>query len=178
MVKIKSILDNIGLSYLWDFDLSLVNFSWLKNTLEQKLNDIFLQSWSEDVNKNGHCVNYRIFKTSLHIENYLIALNQQDRISLCKFRCGNNKLPINTGRYQCVARHERVCTLCKNHQLGDEFHYLLECPSMADERKKYLAPHFSSRPNIHKMQALMDTQKYSEISNLAKFCRCIMKKFR
>ena len=68
-------------------------------TLDQKLGDILRQNWSEKVNESGSC--YKIFKTNLNFEKYLVNLNQRerDRISLCKFRCGNNKLPT-TGRYQ------------------------------------------------------------------------------
>lgn len=175
--KIKSILDNVGLSYLWNSDLGLVNITWLKNTLKGKLDDIFRQNWNAEVNANSTCTNYRIFKSNLQFENYLVTLNQSDRIWLCKFRCGNSKLPINTGRYKGIARQDRFCSECTNHQLGDEFHYLFECPSFEKERKRYLKACYRVRPNTFKMSALMDIQKVGELSSLAKFCRCIMKKF-
>ena len=177
LVKIKSILDNVGLSYLWNYDLSLVNQSWLKSNLDMKLSDIFIQNWNEVVDKNSHCTNYRIFKTSLQIEKYITTLDLNDRISLCKFRCGNYKLPIITGRYDGTPKEDRLCPLCNNQQLGDEFHYLLECPSLSVERQMYLKPYYWHRPNTLKMNSLLNTQKDSELINLAKFCRCIMKKF-
>ena len=145
--SIKSILDNIGLSYLWNSDLTLTNPSWLKSILDQKLSDIFKQNWEGKVNESGSCTIYRIFKTDLNFENYLASLNQRDRTSLCKFRCGNNKLPITTGLYQGIQRHDRIGTLCKNLQLGDELHYLLECPSLSAERELYLKPYYIH--NVH-----------------------------
>ena len=175
--KIKSILDNCGLSYIWHSDLTLITPSWLKNTLDQKLGDIFKQNWSGKVNASGSCANYRIFKTNLNFEKYLVNLNQRDRISLCKFRCGNNKLPITTGRYQKTEIHDRICTICKNSQIGDEFHYILECPTLDVERHMYLKPYYRIRGNTLKMNALMNSENSSEMSNLAKFCRCIMNKF-
>ena len=177
LLKIKSVLDNAGLSYLWDHDLSLVNKFWLKDNLDLRLSDIYKQNWNEEVNEISQCSNYRIFKTSLQFENYIKTLDQNDRIKLCKFRCGNHKLPIITGRYQGIPKEERLCPLCTNHQVGDEFHYLFECPSMSNDRDKYLTAQFGHRPNALTIASLFNTQKYSEMVNLAKFCKCIMKKF-
>ena len=50
-------------SYLWNTDLEMVNRSWLKNTIVQKLADIFRQQWNTEVNAKSSCTNYRIFKT-------------------------------------------------------------------------------------------------------------------
>lgn len=177
LMEIKSTLDNIGLSYLWNCDLSFVSKSWLKNNVRLKLSDIFSQTWNEEVMKNSHCTNYRIFKNSLQIEKYITTLDKKDRISFCKFRCGNHKLPIVTGRYQGIAKEDRLCSLCNSHQLGDEFHYLFECSSLYDKRQMYIKPYYRQRPNALKMHALLNTQDDSELVNLAKFCTCIMNKF-
>ena len=32
-------------------------------------------------------------------EKYLIQLSSPDRINVCKFHCGNHKLPISVGQY-------------------------------------------------------------------------------
>ena len=111
--------------------------------------------------ESGSCANYRIFKTNLDFEKYLVNLNQRDRIALCKFRCGTNKLPITTGRYQRTEIHNRICTICKNSQIGDEFHYLFECPTLDVERHRV-------RGNTLKTNTLMNSKNSSEMSNLAK----------
>ena len=122
------------------------------------------------MNESGSCANYRIFKTNLNFVKY-INLNQRDRISLCKF-----KLPITTGRYQRTKIHDRICTICKNSQIGDEFHYLFECSTLDVERHLYLKPYYRVRGNTFQMNTLMNSDNSSEMSNLAKFCHCIMKK--
>ena len=33
---------------------------------------------------------------------------------------------------------ERFCTLCNNCQIGDEFHYILECDTIQNIRKYFL----------------------------------------
>ena len=177
LCKVKSILDKTGLSYIWNSDVELINPTWLKSTLKQTLHDMFIQEWNAEVFNKSSCLNYRIFKSELQLENYLITLTNRDRINLCKFRCGNSKLPIVTGRYQGIERDDRICSLCDRHQLGDEFHYLFECNFFAAERKKYLRPFYRVRPNTLKMCKLMNNQNRNELSNLVKFCCCIMKTF-
>ena len=130
---------------------------------------MFIQEWNAEVFNKSSCLNYRIFKSELQLENYLITLTNRDRINLCKFRCGNSKLPIVTGRYQGIERDDRICSLCDRHQLGDEFHYLFECNFFAAERKKYLRPFYRVRPNTLKMCKLMNNQNRNELSNLVSF---------
>jgi hypothetical protein len=79
-------------------------------------------------------------------------------------------------RYQGIDKEDRLCPLCSNHQIGDEFHYLFECPSMTDERHMYLKPYFHRTPNTLKMEQLLNCDN-RDLSNLAKFCKIIMKKF-
>ena len=44
-------------------------------------------------------MNYRIFKTSHCFESYLNYLPDDLKIALSKFRCVNNTLPIERGRF-------------------------------------------------------------------------------
>ncbi len=57
-------------------------------------------------------------------------------INVVKFRTSNHKLPIETGRWNGIERSERKCNLCNLKDIGDEFHYLLICPFLAESRKK------------------------------------------
>ena len=45
LIKIKSILDGIGMHNLFD-NISSVNIVWFKNTIKQKLNDCYINKWS------------------------------------------------------------------------------------------------------------------------------------
>jgi hypothetical protein len=45
---------------------------------------------------------------------------------IAKFRCSNIKFSIETGRWNGVPKHERICNLCENG-IEDEFHYLFIC---------------------------------------------------
>ena len=60
------------------------------------------------------------------------------RYLLTKLRVCNTKLPIEQGRYKNIPRHLRHCNLCNSNTIGDEFHFLLECPILNDLRKLHL----------------------------------------
>jgi hypothetical protein len=52
------------------------------------------------------------------------------------------KLPIETGHWLNITRHDRVCILCNNRNIGDEYHYLFECQFFAQKRKECLPKYF------------------------------------
>jgi hypothetical protein len=41
-----------------------------------------------------------------------------------QFRTTSHKLPVENGRWKNIARENRICPLCNNGEIGDEFHYL------------------------------------------------------
>ena len=174
--KIKTLLDMLGMSDLW-YTCENTNSTWIKYTVDQRLKDCLTQNWYSAMYDNPQCVNYRIFKKSLHLEKYLLDLPKKHRIRICKFRCENNRLPIVTGRYTSVERHNRICNLCKSQLIGDEFHYLFVCPAFSTERKLYLNHYFTKRPNTFKMEQLFNTPNLCTRLKLAKYCHIIMLRF-
>ena len=46
-----------------------------------------------------------------------------------KFRIGNHKLMIETGRYSQIPRVNRLCPTCGSNQIEDEIHLLFHCPT-------------------------------------------------
>lgn len=74
------------------------------------------------------------YKKSFEFENYLTRLPKQCRISLCKLRTNNHRLPVVVGRYNGIPREEKFCNKCSDHRVGDEYHVLLEC---SNQDKKF-----------------------------------------
>ena len=144
--RIKDLFDSLGFSYLWDSQAQDLEFSVFKSIVSQRLSDTCQQDWHSDVNTNSQCIVYRILKQKLEFENYLVELNPADRKSFCRFRCVNNKLPIVTGRYANVPRGDRLCEYCSLNQIGDEFHYLFQCPVFDNYRKQALKKFFWKSP--------------------------------
>jgi hypothetical protein len=48
-----------------------------------------------------------------------------------------HKLPVENGRWENIARENRICPLCNNGEIGDEFHYLFKCQYFGNQRKNY-----------------------------------------
>ena len=156
IVYLKSIIDKSGFSYIWNLKEKNMNTKWLSAALHLKIDDMAKQDWLSEVNSNGLCLNYHIFKNSFGFEKYLKILDPKDRILLTKFRCGNHRLPINTLRYTNVEAINRQCTLCDLNETGDEFHYIFNCKYFLDDRRKYLKHIYLVRPNTVIMYSLMN----------------------
>lgn len=155
----------------------LVSKTWLKSNTDQRLSDICMQEWCAEVNSHAQCKVYRIFKTTLTFENYLINFPLRNRLNFCRIRCSNSKIPVVTGRYDSIVFHERFCTLCNEEKIGDEFYYFFECLSFSQSRKKYIAPYFYRNPNTLKMQNLFQSKSKKTPLNISLFCGEILSRF-
>ena len=174
--KINEILQSCNFSNLWNDQSQYTTKQFLKCTIFDTLNHLEQEKWLETVNTNQYCFNYRIFKKNLIFENYLTDLSFYYRLIFSKFRCKNNKLPVNKQRFDKEIL-DRNCNLCQNRDLGDEFHYIFICKFFSKERKKYLDHNFCTKPNVLKMQELFNSQEKLTLINLCKFIAIIVKKF-
>ena len=93
---------------------------------------------------------YELSKENFEYESYLDILTYKNRITFCKFRTGNHRLAIETGRLNGIDHGNRLCNICKDAEICDEFHYILQCKSLAYERKLYRSQYFSHRINTLK----------------------------
>ena len=82
---------------------------------------------------------YNTFKTEFKTEQCLLSsLSKPERSQLAQLRCGVLPLRVETGRYVGLALNERLCTVCQNRVVEDEIHFILQCPTYADLRKRIL----------------------------------------
>ena len=170
---LQSIFDKCGLSNIWiDHGTQNFNSMWIKKTVHQRLRDQFLQKWHDDIVNSSKGIIYRIFKTNFECEEYFSLLPQKLQRIFVKFRTTNHHLPVEVGRWVNTERNERFCTLCNCNEIGDEFHYILECKSLSKLRREFLDIKFCSAPNTKKFSDLMSS-KNPKI--LRKLCLFIMK---
>ena len=56
-----------------------------------------------------------------------------------QFRLGSHSLPVEQGRFvrPCLPRHLRRCNLCSTQAVGDELHYVFDCPRFGAIRAQY-----------------------------------------
>ena len=174
---IRSILNDCGLSYVQNEHLVTgFNEKWLNLTVKQTLSDQHLQNIISDIDSSSKASCYKIFKDNIEFEEYLDILCEKDRHTLCKFRTTNHRLIIETGRWHKIERSDRVCNLCNQGLVGDEFHYLLECSSLYSERKDLLGNEFCIFPTIYKFKKLLSTKDINLLQKLFHFIRIIFTK--
>lgn len=169
----KSILDQCGLSYIW-LSQNTVSNHLLSKHVKCILSEQFKQNWRSDVLNSPKASCYRIFKTEHCFENYLDFLNDKNIKVFCKFRTCNNKLPVEIGRWLNINREDRICNHCNKNTVGDEFHYVLECPFFMNERKTLLGNYFCKNVNVIKFEQLMTCKNHRKLKNLCIFIKHII----
>ena len=108
------------------------------------------------MNASSKAACYKLYKKTFKFEEYLDILNDKERYIFCKFRTANHRLIIETGRWSGVSKENRVCSLCNQGLIGDEYHYLLECQSFNEERRQYLE---------NKYHIYLSAVKFNELMN-------------
>jgi hypothetical protein len=167
--SIKSVLYKCGLNNVWDQQLS-PSVTWIKCNLHRLLVDQFNQTWRSRMTDSSKGNYYNLYKHVLLIEDYTVLLPKDLRIVYTKFRTCNHRLPIETGRWHNIDRDNRMCNFC-NQCIGDEYHFLLCCPSLQNLRNLYLPPYYCKYPSIDKFVSLMSTKYLPLIVKTATFIK-------
>ena len=107
--------------------------------LKQKVDDLISTKMAADVFESSKCLNYMIYKTSLCYENYLIFLSCKWRKLFAKYRYRNFQLPIETGIFHNIQREDRIYKLCNSNQISDEFHFILQCKSLSEDKDSWIS---------------------------------------
>ena len=176
LCKIKQILDENGLSFVWYFPQS-VSTTWLASNLSQRLKDCYSQKWIENCQNCSKANNYALYKTQICFEKYLDSLPLCYSLPMLKLRTSNHKLPVEKGRYVNLQHDERLCTLCDMNRLGDEYHFVMECPALQYLRNQYLPQYYTTHPNFYKYTTLMKMDNRKRLLSFAKFIRQGLKQF-
>jgi hypothetical protein len=170
---VKDLLNDTGLSYVWLNQGFAGEIESFKKIVKTRLHDQYIQTWSSEIYNSSKCINYRIFKHDLHMENYLTILPVRSCRILSRFRCRNHKLPIEVGSYYNVDRNQRICTKCDSREIGDEFHYIFKCKYFLKPRRKYLPAFCLENPSSYKFDSLMNTSNDQVLKGLVKFLKVI-----
>ena len=154
--QIKCILDSIGLSNLWmqQFDTDIPF-----NLINQRLLDIYKQTWYASVNNSNRLLTYARYKHDFNFETYLDAITEKKyRIALSQFQLSSHDLEIERGRFVNVNRDERTCRFCNGNHIKNEYHFLFVCPLYRDIRKTYLKPYYCQWPTLNKFDDIQQNR--------------------
>ena len=111
--QIKSMLDRIGLSNIWvqQFEITIPY-----NLIKQRISDMYKQSWNSSINNSNRLEMYLRFKHEFNMEDYLDFIKEKKyRFALTRFRLSSHDLAIERGRYENIARIDRICVFCNSN---------------------------------------------------------------
>jgi len=130
---ISTICMDLGLN-LNNGHLSEKRFGVTLNFALAKLKEMALKEvttfCTRQIENSGKLAIWCNIKQNITREKYLDFVRiPEQRIALSKIRLSNHKLPIERGRFSNpkIPRNERICNLCPQIKVGDEFHLICEC---------------------------------------------------
>jgi len=116
---------------------------------------------------------YKHIKPDLKYEQYLDVLPSNLRFFITRFRISAHSLRIQTGRYarNRLDRNLRVCQLCQEQDVEDEFHVILKCPLFTSLRKKYVKKNVYDKPSVFKLIEMFKSKDKQTLTNLALYLK-------
>ena len=81
---------------------------------------------------------YERVKKDLCREDYLPCERWERRsvVLITRLRAGTNALAQSQGRQRRVLWDERVCQVCQSGQVEDEYHFLIDCAPLTEQRRE------------------------------------------
>ena len=141
---------------------------------------IYTQTCFSEIEKSNRCRLYRDIKEVHDTEFYLRQqCNCHLRQGLSKIRLSSHKFFVERGRWSKpkVEYIERLCTLCDQGDIEDEYHILMTCPHYLDLRVKFIKKQYYVRPSMHKFQKLLNTTCKRELFRLMTFIKFVFKDY-
>ena len=126
------------------------------------LKDQYLQTWSATVDKTSLATNFKLYKDTFGYSKFLSLLSAKNSKTFLRFRTRNHTLPVETGRWNGIPLHERICNFCQK-DLGDEFHFMLVCDHFKQQRQTYIKRYYYHNPNTLKFKQLMNTENIADL---------------
>ena len=166
--NVKMMLDNLGLSLLWNNQDTIGNIHYAE--IKTRLFDNAMQELLTSINTSPKLDTYSSLKQDTEYVPYLKYINnKKHKFALSRLRLSAHSLAIETGRYNGTPREARICIQCNMNKPETEFHFLLVCPLYADIRRKYLAPYYCRWPSVYKFKSLMQSNNKKTLINLSKY---------
>ena len=168
--SVRDLLLSIGLGEAW-YNQGVGDCNAFKNIFRVRIMDIAKQDWSSRLNNSSRARFYRAVKPDFGQSKYLEIVNvPSHRRALTKLLTSSHRLRCETGRWErpVVPYENRMCLVCLD-KIGDEFHFLLECPRHQSLRCRLISRYYWNRPSMLKLQQLLNSTCTKVIRSVAKF---------
>ena len=129
----------IGFGHIWDNQATFSKIRTL-SAITDKLQNRYFDFWHKLLFNDNRVIGgnklrtYRKIKTDFKREQYLYAdIDKKSLSNFIKIRVSNCNLNIEKGRYLKIPVEQRICQLC-HMDVEDEFHFLMKCDNLINER--------------------------------------------
>ena len=97
--------------------------------------DIAENEWNLQVENKPKLRTFKKYKNTFETTDYLrLSVNRSERSLLAKFRCGILQLHVESGRFNNTKLENRICNICEEGYIEDEYHFLCICSVYREER--------------------------------------------
>lgn len=168
--SVRDLLQNSGFNDVWLYPES-VNSNIFIPVLRNRLIDIYIGTWRNDINSRNSLVMYREIKHNFELSAYIENIQEfKLRQVLAKLRLSSHNLNIESGRHRNIPRDDRKCTICTKNDLEDEYHFVLICTAFSDHRKKFIPKYYYDYPSMFKFIQLLSSTNTKLLTKLAIYC--------
>ena len=126
--EIISVFKRINCMDLFENNVKIVNFKVFLNHAKDKLMMEHCAQWLNNVNNKPKLHIYAQFKNQYNTAKYCnLNLKRSQRSLIAKLCLGILPIRVETGRYNNTIRKERICLICNNGNIEDEYHVMFYC---------------------------------------------------
>ena len=168
LLNVKNILTSSGFDCVWESE-SFSSKDFLCKNIEHYLQETYIEKWRTDLESSSKSLFYSHYKHTFEMEKYIQVLPDMYILSLVKFRSCNHKLEIEIGRHNGIQQQNRKCKACNMNEIGDEYHFIFECPAYADLRKKFLPRKYLHSRSMFTLCQLMSNTKKCVMLSIAEY---------
>ena len=176
--KIRDILYRYGFGWIWE-NQHVPDSAALMRLFSERVRDCELQLWSSDLYAMPKLKLYSKYKESRREELYLsLPIPRRLRADLARYRTTSHSLEIELGRHYNIARADRLCKLCRRHNVvavEDEIHVMFNCEACNDIRNLYIDRDALTCANEYNFIKLMNADNTDCIVKLANFVSYMFK---
>ena len=174
LTGVQQILSKVGIvdSFSGNVNIFCANDLSVSNIMKSVLKSIhntYREQWYSVINKideHNKLRTYNTFKKEFSLESYVVSLTSRKQCSeFAKLRISAHKLQIELGRYNrpnIIPINKRYCPHCRNGDIEDEIHFVIDCSLYADERNilfdeiKNIVPNFGNMTKSEKFIFMMN----------------------
>lgn len=158
--EVKQLLIAHGMQEAW-FNQGVGNKDEFIGVFKKRTKRYAIQLWNDQLETSNRLKTYGEIKDRFCTERYLSIINVfKYRKALAQLRCSAHTLRIEVGRHSNINKQNRLCPLCDEGVIEDEYHFVMECPFLKRLRTMLLPYYYVKQPNPHKFTELMGGALY------------------